>query len=79
MQAMRQFSSHSHAQCLSKNMKPINFACLLHISGPDNYSPRQNRPVNLHFNRKLLFRSIFTLNFEITAKPIYGLEEPMLC
>jgi len=74
MQAMRQFSSHSHAQFLSKNMKPINFACLLHISGSDNYSP-----VNLHFNRKLLFRSIFTLNFEITAKPIYGLEEPMLC
>jgi len=44
-------------------MKPINFAFLLHISGPDNDLPRQNRPLYLRFNRKLLFR--FDLYIEI--------------
>ena len=55
-------------------MKPINSAYLSNVSGPEDYSPRQNRPVNLHFNRKLLFRSAFTLNFTNNDKPIYRLE-----
>jgi hypothetical protein len=71
---MRKVCSDSHAQFLSKNMKPITSAYLLHVSGPDDYSPRQNQPVNLHVNRKLHFRLVFTLDIAITDKPICKLK-----
>lgn len=64
---MRKVSSYSHAQFLSKNKKPINFAYLLHISGPDDYSPRQNRPVYLHFKRKVL--SVWLLHWTSQLLP----------